>query len=120
MLRFVKADRNNDFRDGTQGYDLTANKCPECGGYPIIVDFIDRKCKMPPVAKNSQYKKVAERRTYYHCQCNACVTDWCKPKYGYDPNKGLIVISDSHAAAHEAWQKRRWIKIDKNKLRIDK
>jgi len=66
---------------GIIGHDFECKQCPECGGYPVRVDYdFDVKGEKISTIIRGEKKIVSrERRTYYHCQCGHCTTEWKRP-----------------------------------------
>lgn len=101
----MKSDDDNEIK--SHGVDTECDQCPECGGYPIRVDYLFTLKKPRKRRYNGKTRVMNnERRSYYHCPCGHCVTDWQKPKY----NMKNEVSRDAWLAARDAWQKRKFIK----------
>lgn len=115
MLRFKKGEDANK-PTGVRGKDMTVKPCPHCGGHPIAVDILVKTAIADKAMKGKRRTNVTERRTYYHCQCNACITDWCKPVYKRDKDGIVWVVRTSHESAHDAWVRKEWLGKKKHRV----
>lgn len=87
---------------GIIGHDFGCKQCPECGGYPIRVDydFNVNGEKIYTIIRGKKKVVSRERRTYYHCQCGHCTTEWKRPVY----DKDGVIVTAAWAVAHDAYQ----------------
>lgn len=96
------------------GQDFSCKPCPECKCYPFRVDykFDVRKLKITTVFRGEKKTVDKERRTYYHCDCGRCTTDWCRPVR----DENGVVIKESWQVAREAYEKGKFVKAKKIKI----
>ena len=92
------------------GSVLDLECCPECGGHAIRTDY-KFKIDEPTRIRNTKYgpRKIdREQRTYLHCSCGHCTTEWQRPLYNGDTSEVLL---SSFERAKEAWRNKKWAKV---------
>lgn len=112
----MKSDDEKEIR--SLGVDTECDPCPECGGYPIRVDYLftlEKPRKRRYMGKLRIVNK--ERRSYYHCPCGHCVTKWQRPKY----DSKNEVCQEAWMSAREAWRDKKFLKpseVDKHNVNV--
>lgn len=94
--------------NGSVGVVLELPQCPECGGYPLRVDYlfdISSEKRMREV-RGEMKQLLKERRTYLHCSCGHCTTDWYRPEYDSVTDNVNVSAFDR---AKEAYIKKIWV-----------
>lgn len=83
--------------------DTTCKPCRCCGGFPKRVDCLFNVSDM--IVHRGKRVKV-EQRTYYHCPCGECTTDWNRPERDCAGN----VVREAWQSARDAYVRRKWAK----------